>query len=149
MLAKVGEPKLDSFRVAILDLYQPPQRHAFKVLLRLLKDEMTPRYGPSLRDTRQRYGASCRESEIVRRTEGKVCEELQRLQAEGAELQVTRGNAVFRFAFQRFEVQRLEGTRVSDGCCVRRGRRRGRAGGGFGVLCCTASREGVSRLARL
>lgn len=54
VLSQVGEPELDGLGVAVLDLYQSPERDSLKIFLRLLEDEVTPGHSPSLRDARKR-----------------------------------------------------------------------------------------------
>lgn len=64
---------------------------------------------PSLGDAWQRDGAEGRQAEVVGGSEGKVAIELERLDAVGTELQVTRGHAVFGLSSQWLQVQGLDG----------------------------------------
>lgn len=51
VFAQIRKPKLNRFGIAVFDLNQAPQSHTFKVLLRLLENEVTPGHGPSLCDS--------------------------------------------------------------------------------------------------
>lgn len=117
MLLKKGQPELHRFWVAVANLNQSSKGDSLKVLLRLLEDEVAPRHGPPLSDARQRNWTKRREFEIVRRSKGKVGEELEVPHAEGSQLKVARGNAVFGLPPQWLQVECLDAARESNILC--------------------------------
>lgn len=97
MLAKKCQPCLDRLRVAVLDLDESAKGDPLKVLLALFMNEVASRDGPAFDDARERDGTRDGEIEIVCGTNGKVGKELDVLNTVGSQLEVTHGEAIFRF----------------------------------------------------
>lgn len=97
MLAKKGQPCLDCLWVAVLDLDESAEGDPLKILLALLVNKVAPGDGPAFDNARERNGSGDGEVEIVRGANGKVGKELDVLNTVGSQLEVTHGEAVFRF----------------------------------------------------
>jgi len=73
--------------MSILDLNQPPQRDALKILLGLLVDKVGLEHGPALYDLGERYRALGPEVQEKGGAHGEVGHKLDVAHGEGAQLQ--------------------------------------------------------------
>ena len=104
MLAQKGQPDLHRLRVAVLDLNQPAQRDALKVLLALLVHEVRPRHRPALDDFGERGRSGGGQFEVVGGAHGEVGHEFDVANRVGAQLQVAGRHAVLGPPAERCQV---------------------------------------------
>lgn len=84
--AQAREPNLNHIWMSIVDCYQSLQSDTFEVFLAFLVHEVRPWHRPSLDSLGEGGRSRCRELEVVCDTHGKISEELEVSDTEGAEL---------------------------------------------------------------
>ena len=104
MLAQKCQPDLHRLWVAVLDLHQPSQRDALKILLALLVHEVRPRHRPALDDLGERGRSGGGQLEVVGGAHGEVGHELDVTDRVGAQLQVAGRHAVLGPPAERCQV---------------------------------------------
>lgn len=77
VLPKKGQPDLNSFRVAILNLNQASKGDSLKIFLAFLENKTTSRNSPSLGDSGQRHWPRSRKVEVISRPESEVGEKFK------------------------------------------------------------------------
>lgn len=111
VLAKKSKPCLYCLWVAILNLNESAQGDTLEILLALLVDKVASQEGPAFDDAREGNGARDGEVEVVGGTNGEIGKEFYIVDTVGTQLEVTDGEAVFRFPPKRSQVDGLHASR--------------------------------------
>lgn len=111
MLAKKSQPCLYCLWVTVLDLDESAESDALKILLALFVNKVASRDGPAFDDARKGNGARDGEVEVVSCANGEIGKEFYIVDTVGSQLEVTDGEAIFRFPPEWSEVDGLHASR--------------------------------------